>query len=49
MELTGAVIEWWEKHRYDTTWEYGEEWSVYDEAPKFVRIAKRFRDKYPIA
>lgn len=39
-ELKASILEWWEEHEYDTQGDFGE-FSVYDEEPHFVRLAKK--------
>lgn len=39
IDLAHCIKDWWQEHRYDVTGERGE-WNVYDEEPKFVRMAK---------
>lgn len=38
--LTKAVLEWWEKHRFDTHSDGEDEYNVYDGAPDFVKQAQ---------
>jgi hypothetical protein len=38
-QLVRAVLKWWEEHQYDTVASDEDEYNVYDEPPKFVRLA----------
>lgn len=40
-ELIDLILEWWEKHQYDTT-DRGE-YNVFDEPPEFVVLAKKLK------
>ena len=45
-ELVKAVLEWWKEHQFDVETcdagdGYSEDYNVYDDEPKFVKIAKR--------
>ena len=41
--LINMILEWWEKHQYDTYVSNDEEYNIYDKEPDFVKEAKMYK------